>query len=58
MGGKSKREGIDMYTADSRCCATLKLTHHCKAAIPQLKNKPKGKKNLFSSKKEYSLKTQ
>lgn len=46
-----ERGDMCLPTADSRHCTTLKLAQHCKAAIPQLKNKPKGKKNLQLQKK-------
>ena len=52
------RGDMCLHTADSHHCTTLKLAQHCKAAIPQLKDKPKGKKKICSSKKKYSLKTQ
>lgn len=46
-----ERGDMCLHTADSRHCTTLKLAQHCKAAIPQLKNKPKEKKNLKLQKK-------
>ena len=39
MGGRSKREGIDVYTQMIHFVVQQKLTQHCKAIILQLKEK-------------------
>ena len=45
VGGRLKREGIDVYTQTIDFVVEQKLTQHCKAIILQLKEK---KKSLFS----------
>ena len=39
MGGRLKREGIDVYTQTIDFVVEQKLTQHCKAIILQLKEK-------------------